>query len=113
MYFEGRELNPYAEPVSPDELKQGEVYFAVSFVDDSMLIPILIPTVFVGKDLDPEQPGLYFQDIDSYGSGVRFGTTGTETEATFDIGAEKHTFEYEKALDVLMQCALRRRKSET
>jgi len=34
-----------------------------------------------------------------------------DDEAVFETGAEKHTFEYERALDVLLLCALRRRKS--
>ena len=39
MRFEARELKPFAEPVSPEELRSGETYFAVLFVDDHGLIP--------------------------------------------------------------------------
>ena len=34
MHFEGRELKPYAEPVSKSELREGETYFAVNYVDN-------------------------------------------------------------------------------
>jgi hypothetical protein len=33
MRFEERELKPYSEPVSPDELQIDETYFAVLFLD--------------------------------------------------------------------------------
>ncbi|MGB0037072.1 MAG: hypothetical protein WBP79_16515 [Candidatus Acidiferrales bacterium] len=111
MRFEERELKPYAETVPPDGLEVGTVYFAVNFIDDEMLIPIVEPKVFIGRNLNPEQGDyLYFQDIDSYRQGVRF-EAGTQTsEARFETGTERHIFEYERALDVLMRCALRRRK---
>ena len=39
MRFEARELKHFAVPVSPEELRSGETYFAVLFVDDHGLIP--------------------------------------------------------------------------
>jgi len=39
MRFEARELKHFAVPVSPEELRSGETYFAVLFVDDHRLIP--------------------------------------------------------------------------
>jgi hypothetical protein len=110
MRFEERELKPHAETVLPDELQVGSVYFAVNFVDDAMLIPVMEPKVFIGRDLDPDRPGrFHFQDLDSYRRGVRFESSTEDDEAVFETGTEKHLFEYEKALDVLMRCALRRR----
>ncbi|SRR5712692_2250432 len=111
MHFEARELKPYAETVPPDELQVGTVYFAVNFVDDEMLIPIMEPKVFIGRNLNSEQGDqLHFQDIDSYRQGIRFKSASCDDEARFESGTERHIFEYEKALDVLMMCALRRRK---
>jgi|SRR5690242_19733726 hypothetical protein len=111
MRFEARELKPYAEPVSPEDLREGEVYFAVFYLDDNATIPVLTPRVFIGRDLDPgDKDELYFQDFDSYKRGVRFESATKKDEAIFETGAEKHIFEYENALDVLMSCALRRRK---
>ena len=111
MRFEERELKPYAETVPPEDLKVGTVYFAVYFVDDEMLIPVVEPKVFIGSDLDPERPGkFHFQDIDSYRQGVRYESSTEDDDAIFETGTERHIFEYEKALDVLMRCALRRRK---
>jgi hypothetical protein len=113
MGFEERELKPYAEPVPAEELKNGETYFAVLFLDDDGLVPTLEPLVFIGKDLDPGDEGkLYFQDYDSYRGGVRFGTATPDDEVIFHTGREKHVFDYERALDVLMACALRRRKRQ-
>jgi hypothetical protein len=110
--FEERELKPYAEPVSPEDLKPGDTLFAVNFLDEDMLLPVLEPRVFIGRDLVPgDERVFYFQDYDSYQSGIRFETATKNDEAVFETGAEKHVFEYERALDVLMNCALRRRKS--
>lgn len=112
MRFEARELKPYAEPVSPEDLRHGEVYFEVFFLDSKALVPTLEPRVFVGRDLEPGDVGkVYFQDFNSYARGVRFDSGTEEDEAIFETGAERHMFEYEKALDVLMACALRRRRA--
>jgi hypothetical protein len=112
MRFEARELKPCAEPVSPDDLKEGRTYFAVQYLDDDCLIPVLEPKVFIGRDLEPgDQATFYFQDYLSYRNGIRFEIfTGAE-DAIFDTGAEKHIFEYDRALDVLMACALKREKA--
>lgn len=109
MRFEGRELKPYAEPVSPENLREGEIYFSVIFFDDDMLIPMMEPRVFVGKCNADEKENLYFQDIQSYRRGVRFESPEAEEEATFETGAGRFMFEYDRALDVLMTCALRRK----
>jgi hypothetical protein len=112
MRFEERELKLYSEPVSPEKLKTGETYFAVLFIDDSGHVPVLEPRVFIGRDLEPGDEGkFYFQDYVSYRRGIRIDTTTKDDEAIFETGVEKHTFEFERALDVLMVCALRRRKS--
>jgi hypothetical protein len=112
MRFEERELKPYAEPIPPEELKYGETYFAVLYVDDDGVVPTLEPLVFIGKDLEPEdEEKLYFQDYDSYRSGVRFETATPDDGAIFHTGREKHVFDYEHALDQLMACALRRRET--
>ena len=84
MRFEERELKPYAEPVPPEELKNGETYFAVPFLDDDGLMPTLEPLVFIGRDLDPGDEGkLYFEDYGSYRGGVRFETASPDDEAIF------------------------------
>jgi hypothetical protein len=36
MYFEGRDLTDHAEPISANDLREGQVYFAVTYVDDEM-----------------------------------------------------------------------------
>lgn len=113
MRFEERELKPYSEPFPPDELKIGETYFAVLFIDDDGVVPVLEPLVFIGRDLDAGDEGkIYFQDYDSYRSGVRFETAMSDDDVIFHTGREKHVFDYEHALDVLMACALRRRKKK-
>jgi hypothetical protein len=115
MRFEGRELKPHAEPISAAGLKEGSIYFAVNYLDDEMLIPNLEPLVFVGRNLDPSDTRqVYFQDIDSYGAGIRHDSVGSDVEARFWNGSENevnHIFEYEQALDELMRCALRRGKA--
>jgi hypothetical protein len=115
MRFEERELKPYAEPVSAGALREGEVYFSAQFADEGMIIPIMETWVFVGRNLDPEDADgdrLYFQDVESYGQGIRYNSAESDN-ATFQTSSERsinHFFEYEQALDQLMKCSLRRRK---
>jgi hypothetical protein len=71
------------------------------------------PRVFVGSKTELEGEKLYFQDFHSYQRGIRFESQDADDEATFVTGAGRYVFEYERALDVLMACALRRRKFRT
>ena len=112
MRFEGRDLKPYAEPMSGDELLEGEVYFAVRYIDDELLIPTVETLVFIGKDLDPGDSGqLYFQDVDSYKQGVRLATGSEEDGALFitEPANKPWIFQFEAALDLLLMCSIRRR----
>ena len=112
--FEARELKPYAEPVTADLLKEGQTYFSVQFADDEMLTPIMETWVFAGRKLDPDdaEDRLYFRDVESYLSGIRY-ESATDENAEFQVSTEKninHIFEFEKALEVLMRCSLHRRR---
>jgi len=109
--FEERELKPYAEPVLPGALQEGRVYFSVIFLDEDGLVPNMEPRVFIGSKAEAAGNKLYFQDFRSYQCGIRFESPNAEDEATFETGAGRYMFEYERALDVLMACALRRRES--
>ena len=115
MYFSGRELKPYAEPVLSTELQEGSVYFAVNFVDEQMLIPIFETLVFVGSNLEAGDAGkVYFQDVESFREGVRYGAGFEDELAKFQTGSENmlnHIYDYEHALDVLMRCSFRRREA--
>ena len=115
MHFEERELKPYAEPVLESDLKEGAVYFSVTFIDDDMLVPLMETLVFIGRDLEPEDSGqVYFQDANSYQRGVRYGKPLEDEQATFLAGSKNelgHIFTYEHALDSLMKCSVRRRQA--
>lgn len=75
MKFGERELKPYAEPVSASELKEEEVYFAVQFADQDMLIPVMETLVFVGRERSTaSKQYVRFQTIDSYNAGIRYAT---------------------------------------
>jgi hypothetical protein len=111
--FPATELPPYAEPVSPAEMHEGRVYFALQYLDQGLLVPHLEPVIFLGIDLDGEsRKDRYFQDFDSYRAGVRYGEHSDSELARFEVyGPEegKHIFDYEHALRLLMRCALVRR----
>jgi hypothetical protein len=112
--FPATELKPYAEPVSPNEMKEGRVYFALQFLDEELLVPVLQPLIFLGYNLDGEDPNLrYFQHFDSFIAGVRYPAPEQEELQCFEAyGPEegKHIFEYDHALEVLMRCGLSRRE---
>ena len=110
MRFEARELKEYAEPVLPDQLQEGTVYFSVIFLDKDGLVPSMEPQVYVGVDAELEGDKHNFQDFASYQRGIRIDSPNAEEEARFTTGAGRYIFEYERALDVLLACALRRQR---
>ncbi len=114
MHFE-REFPTYAEPVSQGKFKEGEVYFSVQYVDKEMLIPVVETLVCLGKDTTgTNENRLHFQDVESYRRGIRRKAASANVGNFQSIvdGKAKHIFEYEKALDELLRCALRRQKPE-
>jgi hypothetical protein len=48
VHFDGRQLKPYAEPCFIKRATGGAVYFAVNYVDDEMLIPLMETLVLGG-----------------------------------------------------------------
>jgi len=114
VFFEGTDLPDYAEPVSANELREGEVYFAVNYVDHEMLVPIMETIVFIGRNLEPgDLDQVYFQDIESHREGVLYTSESNDGPARFQAGSEgqiNHIFNYEHALEELMRCSLRREK---
>ena len=114
-HFEARELPPHREPISLAQLQDGSVYFCVNYVDDQMLIPVMETVVFVGKNLKAgDSAVVYLQDIESYIEGIRYDTPPEDNYGTFYTRSEDNlsdVFKYERALDELMRCSLRRREA--
>lgn len=114
--FEVGELKPYVEYVRSDELREGEIYFRVIYLDDLTLVPMLQPYVFIGRDLDEgDEQQVYFQDAASYAAGVRLD----DAREGGDIGnayilsgtaSDVNVMEFEEALKALIKCELRRRE---
>lgn len=108
MVFHDPDVPTRSEPIRPDQLKTGEVYWAITFVDQAMRIPSLEPRVFIGRDLEKGDRGLlYFQDAQSYLNGA-----GTETDGhivTVDEAAATYLFDFDSALERLRQCQQRRK----
>jgi hypothetical protein len=72
MKFDARVLPATAEYKRSNELLDGETYFIVDYTDPDLLVPVLRPVVFVGRDVERSGSGhVYFQDMDSYRDGVR------------------------------------------
>ena len=113
MRFEGRKLKSYAEPVSAVDLKEGGVYFSVQFADEKLLVPIVTPLVFLGKNLvQGDLDRFYFEIYESYLAGIRFPPAQPDEMYSFQSCSPtkmNHIFEFERALDALMQCSLRRK----
>ena len=95
-----------ADYLDPSQLKIGNVYFRVEFVDRERTIPRLTPWVFAGRDLDGATRGdLFFQDYESYRRGAKFDSASS---ASFEIIGEADgvgVFEFERALDYLQRCS--------
>jgi len=112
-----REVKPYAEPITATELRSETVYFFVHFADEDMLIPTMQAVVFVGENLDEgDEDQVYFQDIDSFDRGVRYGDKADGDYVLFHKGSRNelgHVFTFEHALDVLIACSLRHQKTKS
>jgi hypothetical protein len=111
MYFDGRELKEYIEPVKWKDLKMGSIYFTISFTERELLNPIIRSWVFVGKNLGNRQ-GFYFQELGSYHKGIRYDSASQEEKDKFmccDEDQTKNIFEFEHMLDQLLKCSLWRR----
>ncbi len=128
LRFPEREIPRYAVRVEPSELVVGQVYFRLSYLDEAMSVPELVPLVFIGRDLEPESNGShrsFFQDAASYLSGVRWGDASPEIvgqteEERFEGWLQRGHFEtvaetdgggvllFERALDLLLLCSLER-----
>jgi len=112
--FKARDLEPHAEPITADRLCEGNVYFSVQYADPTLLVPIVQPIVFIGRNLeDGDVDLLYFQGYESFASGIRFVEASKGELADFDArGPEdlNHIFDFDHALDELMRCSLRRRR---
>jgi hypothetical protein len=117
--IEGRELNPWPEYVAADDLVEGQTYFVVRFLDEQMLVPEMLPFVFIGVDLERGDSGiLYFQDARGHAAGIRYETPSAGGDADSSEAAEFHTvdkdtpfvFTFERALDELLRCSAMRAK---
>ena len=71
LHFPARDLKPYAEPVDARDLKEGQLYFSLGFLDEDLVIPTLAPVVFIGNGVESGEDLLYFQDAESYREGIR------------------------------------------
>ncbi len=107
-----RELKPYAEPVVLEKLITGNIYFAVQYSDRDLLIPIVRPLAYLGRNLDGASADIfYFQDFESFSMGVRYGRDFESKRDHFelcDLKGGAYIFEFEKAVEELMKCGLRR-----
>ena len=125
LHFGARDIPPYAEPVRASDLEVGHVYFSLTYADDNLCCPTLQPIVFIGRDLEAGDRGrVYFQDASSYLSGHRYGDMSADEPGPvserpsvpsniveFSSGSENetnHVFEFDKALNLLLGCSLRR-----
>lgn len=111
MHFE-RELPNYAEPVKANELKIGETYFAVQYLDEDLIFPVV--EMLILTDTKPDEDGrtvFRFQDL---GAGIRRETSDADSAIFYSQPEQylNHIFDCEHAVDELMRCALRRRKQK-
>jgi len=115
MRFESRELKPFAEPITNDELKEGSIYYFLHYLGDNMFVPKIGTVVFIGRNLEPDDAErVYFQDLESYQQGNRYELAPDfpGPQARFYVGSERelnHVFDFEHALEELMRCALGRK----
>lgn len=126
--FAGRDVPRYAVHVESTELTVGEVYFRLSYLDERMVVPELVPLVFVGRGLggvnNDDEARFFFQDAASYLAGVRSDdppapNDGLSEEERLEQLLGRGHFEsfgedqvsvmsFENALNLLLLCSLQR-----
>ena len=111
--FEQRQLPEAADPVRAEELKIGDTYFKVAYADNDLTIPLVDSVTFIGRNLDDdEEDTLYFQDVESYRSGIRITDTDVEPDAAVfycsPANQLRAMFDFQGALEELMKCSIRR-----
>jgi hypothetical protein len=112
LHFE-RELPNYAEPVTANELKIGETYFAVQYLDEDLLFPTVETLILTERRKSEDGNAVCcFQDLGSYRTGVRRGSAEAGSAVFYSQPEHhlNHIFDYEHAVDELIRCVLRRRK---
>ncbi len=113
LEFPPRRLRLGSEPVTAAELRMGAVYYQVQFHHSNPLIPQLLPYAFAGFGLGGEgDDAAYFQDVDSYAEGVRFGDDGSGEEAEFLrlVRPINGLYTFDVALEALMKVWLERER---
>lgn len=128
LYFEGRAVKPYGEYVLSTDLIVGQVYFKVGFLDEDAAVPEMYALVFIGKNLHPNLPGMYFQDVESYFGGARRqedayvpsyeaefpdGCRWEDDECQFEWQKDRErsgVFTFDGALNSLLHCSIGRKR---
>jgi hypothetical protein len=113
MLFQGKDLRPDPEPLSPNQLRKGSVYFALHYPDEARLIPVMLTVVFIGRNLEAGDKGkLYFQDYHSYYEGFHYNSPDRPSWTTSYVPQSEielnDVFEFDQMLDEMMRCSLRR-----
>jgi hypothetical protein len=129
MQFEGHDPKPSPERLKSEDLVLGRLYFRVGYLDVNMVAPDVEVVVFIGRDLHPEGPGLYFQDVGSFLAGERFDPArvrslpqvdgpdhGYFTPEMGDTGVDVYPERvhagaktFDEAIDSLLACSVRHR----
>ncbi len=109
----GRDIPTYAEPVSQNDLSEGDVYFSVQYADEALLSPIVETLVFIGTENDEDGSVICSsQELTSHRQGIRRDSPEAEGALFYfqHTNQLRHIFEYDRALDELIRCSLRRQK---
>lgn len=115
MWFEGREVKPYADSVEKHRLQAGSVYYTVTFFDDEMTVLELTTMVYLGttmvneiafKKLQLCENGdiFVFQTASSY-------FVGKPLEPKYLKFSERElagVYTFDAALNVVLTCAIAR-----
>jgi hypothetical protein len=101
MWFAGRNIPEAANSVDPGQLVKGQVFFSVTFLDDALCLPELVPVVFIGNSSDE----LIFR----YASAAS-DTGNPDAEFGFD-GELSSIYTFEVALEIVLACSIRRSAS--
>jgi hypothetical protein len=101
MWFDGREIKDSANSISADSLTADFVYFIVTFIDESMCVPQLVPVKYV-KRVDNIHYFAYISDIE--------GVADDEENEFVLVDEVAGVYTFEVALEVLLATSIRRKR---
>jgi hypothetical protein len=111
LYIKAREISDDWEPVDPGDLKVGEVYFDIGFVDENLLVPSVTTLVLTEVSNKDGLRVFSFEEATAHYNGVPAESAEYPVLYEYDENSITSIFDFNGFLDNMLLCAVRRGKN--